>query len=86
MSQTLITLSNAHLAFGHHALLDGANLSIQEGERIGLIGRNGSGKSSLLRILDGRAQADDGEVSRLSGIRSITVEQEPILLEEKTVY
>ena len=84
--QTLITLSNAHLAFGHHALLDGANLSIQEGERIGLIGRNGSGKSSLLRILDGRIQADDGEVSRLSSLRSITVEQEPVLLENKTVY
>ena len=84
--QTLITLSNAHLAFGHHALLDGANLSIQEGERIGLIGRNGSGKSSLLRILDGRIQADDGEVSRLSSLRSITVEQEPVLLEDKTVY
>ena len=84
--QTLITLSNAHLAFGHHALLDGANLSIQEGERIGLIGRNGSGKSSLLRILDGRIQADDGEVSRLNSLRSITVEQEPVLLEDKTVY
>ena len=84
--QTLITLSNAHLAFGHHALLDGANLSIQEGEHIGLIGRNGSGKSSLLRILDGRIQADDGEVSRLSSLRSITVEQEPVLLENKTVY
>ncbi len=84
--QTLITLTNAHLAFGHHALLAGANLSIQEGERIGLIGRNGSGKSSLLRILDGRIQADDGEVSRLSSLRSITVEQEPVLQEDKSVY
>lgn len=83
---TLITLSNAHLAFGHHALLDGANLSIQAGERMGLIGRNGAGKSSLLRILDGRIHADDGEVSRLSSLRAITVEQEPQLLEELTVY
>jgi len=73
--QTLITLTDAQLAFGHHALLDHANFSIQEGERIGLIGRNGAGKSSLLRILDGRIQADDGEVARLSTLKAITVEQ-----------
>ena len=84
--QTLITLTDAQLAFGHHALLDHANFSIQEGERIGLIGRNGAGKSSLLRILDGRIQADDGEVARLSTLKAITVEQEPKLDEEKTVY
>lgn len=84
--QTIITLTDAQLAFGHHALLDHANFSIQEGERIGLIGRNGAGKSSLLRILDGRIQADDGEVARLSTLKAITVEQEPKLDEEKTVY
>lgn len=84
--QTLVTLTNAQLAFGHHALLDHANLSIQAGERIGLIGRNGAGKSSLLRILDGRIQADDGEVARLSSLRAITVEQEPILDEQVSIY
>ena len=84
--QTLITLIDVQLAFGHHALLDHANFSIQEGERIGLIGRNGAGKSSLLRILDGRIQADDGEVVRLSTLKAITVEQEPKLDEDKTVY
>lgn len=85
-AQTLITLINAHLAFGHHALLDNANLTIQENERIGLIGRNGAGKSSLLRILDGRTEADDGEVSRLGGLRAVTVEQEPVLDETQTIY
>ncbi len=84
--QTLITLTDAQLAFGHHALLDKANFSIQAGERIGLIGRNGAGKSSLLRILDGRIQADDGEVARLSSLKAITVEQEPKLDETKSVY
>lgn len=84
--QTLITLTDAQLAFGHHALLDKANFSIQAGERIGLIGRNGAGKSSLLRILDGRIHADDGEVARLSSLKAITVEQEPKLDETKTIY
>lgn len=84
--QTLVTLTNAQLAFGHHALLDHANFSIQEGERIGLIGRNGAGKSSLLRVLDGRIQADDGEVARLSSLRAITVEQEPALDESISIY
>ncbi|HBP29491.1 MAG: ATP-binding cassette domain-containing protein [Advenella sp.] len=85
-ANTLITLLNAQLAFGHHALLDHASLTINEGDRIGLIGRNGAGKSSLLRILDGRADPDDGEVSRLSSLRSMTVEQEPELPEDSTVY
>lgn len=85
-ANTLITLLNAQLAFGHHALLDHASLTIIEGDRIGLIGRNGAGKSSLLRILDGRSDPDDGEVSRLGSLRSMTVEQEPELPEESTVY
>ncbi len=85
-ANTLITLLDAQLAYGHHALLDRASLTIQEGERIGLIGRNGAGKSSLLRILDGRSDPDDGEVSRLGSLRAITVEQEPELPEESTVF
>src|SRR5438552_16408651 len=57
----LLTLSRARLAFGHHALLDGAELVLEPRERVGLIGRNGSGKSSLLKVLSGQAQLDDGE-------------------------
>jgi ATP-binding cassette subfamily F protein uup len=56
---TLITLTDVQLAYGHHPLLDHADFAIQAGERIGLIGRNGAGKSSLLRLLDGRTQPDD---------------------------
>jgi len=85
MAVSLITLSGAQLAFGHHALLDGADFTIQQGDRIGLIGRNGAGKSSLLKILDGRIDPDDGEVMRMSGLTVATVEQEPELDESATV-
>ena len=85
MTVSLITLSNVHLAFGHHALLDAADFTIQQGDRIGLIGRNGAGKSSLLKILDGRIQPDDGEVMRINGLTVATVEQEPDLDPAATV-
>ncbi|HMN22764.1 MAG TPA: ATP-binding cassette domain-containing protein [Ottowia sp.] len=76
---SLITLSAAHLAFGDVALLDGADLSVQAQERIGLIGRNGSGKSSLLRILAGQQQADSGTCQVRQGLRIAHVAQEPAL-------
>lgn len=85
MSDTLLSLTQVQLAYGHHPLLDHADLSIQANERIGLIGRNGTGKSSLLRILNGHTLPDDGEVQRLSGLRIATVEQEPELPGECTV-
>lgn len=56
----LLTLSNAHLAFGHVPLLDGAALSLEAGERVALIGRNGAGKSSLVRCLLGEQKAASG--------------------------
>jgi ATP-binding cassette subfamily F protein uup len=83
---TLITFTGVQLAYGHHPLLDGADFSIQAGERIGLIGRNGAGKSSMLRLLDGRNEPDDGEVSRVAGLKVATVEQEPVLDEQATVF
>ncbi|MEC6413080.1 ATP-binding cassette domain-containing protein [Achromobacter xylosoxidans] len=83
---TLITLTNIQLAYGHHPLLDHADFAIQAGERIGLIGRNGAGKSSLLRLLDGRTVPDDGDIARSSGLRVATVEQEPELDENATVF
>ena len=83
---TLIALTDLQLAFGHHALLDHTDLSIQQGERIGLIGRNGAGKSSLLRILSGEAEPDDGTVSRTSGLKVAVVTQEPELDETGTLY
>lgn len=80
MASLLISLQSIQLAFGHHALLDRADLSIETNERIGLIGRNGAGKSSLLKLLDGRLQPDDGKIMRVDGVKVATVEQEPQLL------
>jgi ATP-binding cassette subfamily F protein uup len=73
----LLTLSNAHLAFGHVPLLDGAGMSIDSGERLALIGRNGTGKSSLLKILAGIDKPDDGVLQIQTGLRRVYVAQEP---------
>ena len=75
----LITLQDAELAFGLQPLLDRAALVVDDGERIGLIGRNGTGKSSLLDVIAGGTALDDGEVKRGSGLRVVLVEQEPVL-------
>jgi ATP-binding cassette subfamily F protein uup len=73
----LISLDRACLAFGHVALLDHAALQVDAGERIGLIGRNGCGKSSLLKALTGDSKLDDGEIWRQPGLRVAYVAQEP---------
>jgi ATP-binding cassette subfamily F protein uup len=83
---TLVNFTAVQLAYGHHPLLDRVDLVIQGGERIGLIGRNGAGKSSLLRLLDGRTQPDDGTISRAAGLRVATVEQEPSLDPDLSVF
>ncbi|MBM3342425.1 MAG: ATP-binding cassette domain-containing protein [Betaproteobacteria bacterium] len=72
----LITLQDAELAYGLTPLLDRANLVVQTGERIGLIGRNGTGKSSLLKVITGALALDDGTVARDDGARISLVEQE----------
>jgi len=82
----LITLLNAHLAFGHVALLDHADFSLETGERVGLIGRNGAGKSSLLRILGGMEKPDDGTLQYQQNLRLAFVAQEPILNPTDTVF
>ena len=82
----LITLENACLAFGHHALLDHANLQLDPGERVGLIGRNGGGKSSLLRSLAGEIKLDDGRLWRAPNLKLAYVPQEPLLNPTNTVY
>jgi ATP-binding cassette subfamily F protein uup len=76
---SLISLLEAELAYGDRPLLDQAALAIEAGERIGLIGRNGTGKSALLRVLAGLNALDDGTVKRRSGLRIAFVEQEPEL-------
>ncbi len=70
---------NAHVAWGDLPLLDDANLSIEPGERVGLIGRNGTGKSTLLSVLAKQTDLDDGELRTQDGLRTLYVEQEPTL-------
>ncbi|HTY03576.1 MAG TPA: ATP-binding cassette domain-containing protein [Rhodocyclaceae bacterium] len=82
----LISLSQACLAFGHVPLLDHADLQFEEGERVVLIGRNGSGKSSLLAALAGAGHLDDGVVWRQPGLKVAYVPQEPAFDEGATVF
>ena len=73
----LLTLANAELAYGELPLLDRAWFAMEAGERIGLIGRNGTGKSSLLGVIAGLVALDDGELRRNSGLSIAFVPQEP---------
>ena len=82
----LLTLLDAQLAFGHVPLLDHADFALEAGERVGLIGRNGAGKSSLLRILGGLESADDGQLQAQQSLRVAFVAQEPELADDATVF
>ncbi|MDD2918680.1 ATP-binding cassette domain-containing protein [Rhodoferax sp.] len=82
----LITLLDAQLAFGHVPLLDHTTFSLETQERVGLIGRNGAGKSSLLKILAGLEKPDDGTLQVQSNTRIAFVAQEPQLDADMTVF
>ncbi len=83
---TWITLNGLSLAYGHLPLLNRVDFSLQAGERVGLVGRNGSGKSSLLKIIAGLERADDGQIQRQNGLRVAYVPQEPELDPEASVF
>lgn len=82
----LMTLSDIQLAYGHVALLDRASFALEAGERLGLVGRNGTGKSSLLKILAGLELPDDGLVQRQQNMRCAYVAQEPVFESGHTVF
>ncbi|WP_157670514.1 ATP-binding cassette domain-containing protein [Chitinibacter sp. GC72] len=82
----LLIVENAHLAFGHWPLLDGANLVLEPGERVGLIGRNGAGKSSLLKTIAGVNKLDEGAIRLINNARMAFVPQEPVFEPGHTVY
>lgn len=82
----LITLLDAQLAFGHVPLLDHADFSLESQERVGLIGRNGAGKSSLLKILAGMERPDDGSLQVQGNTRIAYVAQEPLLDAQDSVF
>jgi len=82
----LIRLNNVSIAFGTHALLDNAAFQLDAGERVGLLGRNGEGKSTLMKIIAGDIPADHGEIWRQPELRLAWLEQTPNLDVEDTIY
>ena len=83
---TLLSANEIRLAYGHQTLLDGVTLAVAAGEKVGLVGRNGCGKTSLLKILAGENQADSGDISKRRGIRIGYLPQEFELDLEKSVH
>ncbi len=83
---TLITLLDASLAYGHVPLLDHASFTLEDHERVGLIGRNGTGKSSFLKILGEIERMDDGALHMQQGLRVAYVPQEPVLDPAHTLF
>ncbi len=82
---SLLTLEQIGLAYGHLPLFEAADLRIETGERIALIGRNGSGKSSLLKVVSGEQAPDRGTVWRSPGLRVARLEQDVPAAESRTV-
>ena len=82
----LLQLSQVSLAYGHVPLLDHADLVIEPGEHIGLIGRNGTGKTSLLKIIEGSARPDEGKVWLTPALKLASVAQEPTFEARLTVF
>ena len=82
----LMSLSQAHLAYGHVPLLHGASLALEGGERRALIGRNGTGKSSLLKVLAGLEKLDDGLLQLQGQVRRVWVAQEPVFADGASVF
>ncbi len=85
MPPAVLSVKDLTLSFGRHNVLDGATLAVGEGEKMGFVGRNGSGKSSLLRILAGMEKADSGIISRRQGLITGYLPQEFELENDRTV-
>jgi ATP-binding cassette subfamily F protein uup len=82
----LLRLSNVSIAFGTHALLKNADFQLDAGERVGLLGRNGEGKSTLMKIIAGSIHADNGDIWRQPELRLAWLEQSPDLPDDATIY
>ena len=73
---SIFSIDNLCLAFGAHVLLDHASFSLEKGERVCLIGRNGTGKTTLMRLIEGEMQADEGELHKKDGLKIASLSQE----------
>ena len=83
---SILSLENLHFAVGHHALLDGVFLTLNAGDKVGVVGRNGSGKSSMLKIIAGKMPPDDGKISIQNGLKTVFVPQEMPFDDNATVF
>ena len=81
-----VRLSNAQLAFGTHPILDHADFQLNAGERVCIVGRNGAGKSSLLKVMDGQQTLDDGKVQYVNQVTIARLEQDPPRGQTGTVF
>lgn len=82
----IITVDKISLAFGHHQLLDKVSLGLEKNDKLGLIGRNGAGKSSFLKVLAGAHAADDGKIHYQDGLKIVYIAQEPQLNPQNTIF
>ena len=82
----LLRLSNISIAYGTHALLKNADFQLDAGERVGLLGRNGEGKSTLMKIIAGNVLPDHGDIWRQPELRLAWLEQSPDLPDDATIY
>ena len=82
----ILSVENASFAVGHVALLDKTSFQLDSGEKIGLIGRNGAGKSSFLKILAGVQKLDDGQIIVQNNLKIVYVPQESFFDKEATVF
>ncbi len=82
----LVTLDRVSIAYGHLPLLDEVAMQIEAGERVSVIGRNGTGKSTLLKIVSGEVLADAGTVWRQPSLRSARLEQDVPLAAHRSVF
>jgi ATP-binding cassette subfamily F protein uup len=83
---SLIKIEKAGLSYGLQVLLDGVDLSIEKGQRLCLIGRNGAGKSSLLKVLAGEVDLDRGEIYREPGVRIARLEQDLPEADDRQIF
>ena len=83
---TLLRLERLQLAYGNHVLLDGADLVLEKGERLALVGRNGTGKSTLLNLVAGEIMPDDGSIWRAPGLKIGVLQQDLPSASGETIF
>jgi len=81
----IVTLSDIHIAFGPEVVLDKLNLQLHAGEKVGMVGANGSGKSTILNLIVGRVEPDMGRVVKQKGLRIGYLPQEATFKGNRTV-